>query len=166
MEQSSLEESDVPKKNTSPRREYFKLIATMMGVLIVVPALGFIVLFPLITPLLTRMPLLFVLIPVIILAYMGIAIYWFFKKGLYQKMVGASVKYGMQRSKKIMKNLPEETKKEMMQNEMVEQFKKELKEEIKQEMQQEKQAENESTEKPQNSQDQAQRADSGRATNY
>ncbi len=143
MEQGILGEKKELGKNTNPKKEYFKLIAIMMRIFIVVPALGFIVLFPLTMPLLARAPILFSLIPLGILAYMGIAVYWFFKKGMYQKMIGASMQYGLQRSKEIMKNLPEKTKNEMMQNSMVKQFK----EEIKQEMQQENQGQRKENER-------------------
>ncbi len=127
-----MEQQMQSEKN--PKNEYFKSIAIMMGVFFAVPALGFLLVFPLVMPLLAFFPMGFVLIPFAFLAYLGIAAYWFFKKsGLYQKMIHNAARYGMQRSNRMMKEMPE-LKKEMMNNEAVRQFRQGLKDEVREEI--------------------------------
>jgi len=120
------------EQKENPMTAYFKLIAIMMLVTIGVPGLGFIILFPIALPFLARMPFLFALLPFAFIAYFVVVLYWFFKKGMYKKMIHASVRFGPQWSKQIMKDVPKDIK--QVQNEQMNEFKKQLKEEIREEL--------------------------------
>jgi hypothetical protein len=120
---------------------YFKPIAILMA-LVMLPLVVFIFALRFFLVILFTTPFLFLAIVPLYLVYLGLVIYWFFKKSsLYRQWKAAAITYGMQRSKDMMKDLPPETLKEaqkaMMQNESMKQFREELKEEIKKEMQEE-----------------------------
>lgn len=139
-EQRAVREEPVEGKK-NPRTEYFKMIAITLGVFLVVPVVLFLILLPLLLPLMSSVPLLFSLLPLGFLAYFGVAAYWFFKKGMYQKMMHSSMKWGLQRSKRMMENMPEDLKQDInqqiAQSEQGKAFKEQIKAEMGKEMQEE-----------------------------
>jgi len=114
---------------------YFKPLAILM-VIVALPIAAFILLLPLVIGI---NPFLLVAFAPLYLVYIAVVMYWFFKKsGLYGQWKAAAITYGMQRSRDMMKDIPDEKKKEMMknamQNDLMKEFREELKQELKKEM--------------------------------
>ena len=139
---ASISKQEEPaEKKESPGRAYFKAIAAMMMVFLGIPAIGFFLLFPYFLSFMMYTPQFIPLLPLVYVVYYAVAAYWFFKRGMFQRMLNTSARFGMGWSKKMMKNIDPELKKEMMENAMkdesVKQFKEQLKEELREEMRQE-----------------------------
>ena len=112
--QETRAKEEPAEKKESPGRAYLKAIIIMMVVFLGVPVIGFFVLFPFLLSLMAANPFMFTLLPFAFLAYFGVAAYWFFKKGMFWRMVNASTRFGMGWSKKVMNNVDPELKKDMM----------------------------------------------------